>query len=236
MKEQPWRERLSGRRALLGLLQAYPGALFAEMAPKCGYDFLFLDGEYGKLAEADFAQALQALESTEVLAFVRLAAHDLDALSRFVSMGADAIVVPHVSTAQQATDLVRAMDSAAADRARQCLIVIIESLLGAAHAQEILAVDGVDGVFVGPSDLSADQGRRGDYSHREYADALARIEHAAAVTGKFLGTAPHAGYPLAALLARGHRLFVLGTDVALVHDAMSAQLAQARATCERADS
>jgi len=109
-----------------------------------------------------------------------------------------------------------------------CLVLIIESALGVANVEDILAVEGVDGVFIGPSDLTADLGCAGDFSQPVYAQAVERIERAAAAQGKLLGTAPHPGYPLEALLARGHRLFVIGADMPLFCEAMSAQVAQAK--------
>lgn len=217
-------ECLSRHRALLGLLQMRLNPLLAETAGQCGYDFLLLDCEHGVFSESDFSQSLKTLAATDVLALVRLAAHDTQALSRYLDMGADAIVVPHVSTAEEARRLARAIGP----HKQASLIVIIESALGVASADEILAIEGVDGAIVGPNDLTTDLGSKGDYSQPAYAQALLHIERAAAAAGKLLGTIPHAGYPLEALLARGHRLLILGSDSSLMREAMSAQVAKAR--------
>src|SRR5207244_2945457 len=82
----------------------------AEMAGMCGYDFLLLDAEHGVFSERDYLQTLQALAATEALALVRLAKHDPQALGRYLDMGVDGIVVPNVSTAEQARTLTRAME------------------------------------------------------------------------------------------------------------------------------
>lgn len=247
-------ERLSTRRALLGLLQTHANPTFSVMAGMCEYDFLLLDGEHGVFGESDYLLTLQAIAATDILAMVRVAGHDAHAVGRFLDIGADVIVVPNVSTAEQARASVRAMDyppigtrgfGASMHRATRYgmdvgahlkaprdgagLLVIIESALGAANAEEILAVEGVDGAIIGPSDLSADLGCLADFTSPSFADALAMIEQAAASQGKILGTVPHPGSPTEALIARGHRLLIVGSDMGLVRDAMLAQVAQARA-------
>lgn len=249
------RDRLATQRALMGLLQTHPSPVIAEMAGMCGYDFLLLDAEHGVFSESDFLHTLRALASTDTLGMVRLAGHDTQALGRYMDMGADAIVVPDVSTVEQARALVRAMEyppagtrgfGAAAHRATRygldraahvsaprsgvCLLLIIESTLGVANAEEIAAVEGVDGLIVGPSDLSANLGGVGDYSQPAYAQALATIEKAATAAGKLLGSPPHAGNPIEALFNRGHRMFILGADMPLIREVMCAQVTKARSS------
>jgi len=178
----------------------------------------------------------------------------MQAVGRYLDMGADGIVVPNVSTAEQARSLARAMEYPPAgtrcfgaplhratryglDLARHvkapregvALLVIIESSAGVANVEDILAVEGIDGVIIGPSDLTADLGCARDFSHVAYVQAVARIEQAARARGKLLGTAPHPGSPVEALVARGHRLLIISDDVSLMREAMSAQVAQARA-------
>lgn len=249
------RERLATRRALIGMIQVLPNTAISEMAGMCGYDFIILDGEHGVFDERDYFHTLQTLAATEVLAFVRVGNHDPQAVGRYLDLGADGIVVPNVSTAEQAKTLARAieyppagtrglaihratrygLDLAAylkAPRDRACLLFLIESALGVANADDILGVDGVDGVFIGPSDLTADLGRPGDFSQPAYAEAVARIEKAAAASGKIVGTGPHPGFPLEALVARGHRLLLVGGDMSLVRQAMTSQVASAKAAVE----
>jgi 4-hydroxy-2-oxoheptanedioate aldolase len=248
------RERLSTRRALIGLLQVQSNPPLAEMAGWCGYDFLLLDCEHGVFSDRDILHTLQALRAADTLALVRLAKHDLQAVGRYLDLGADAIVVPNVSTVEQAQALASAMNyppagtrgfaaplqratrygldlaaHAKAPRDEVCLIVIVESALGVANVGDILAVDGVDGVIIGPADLSADLGCPGDYSPPAYAQALARVERAAKENDKLLGTAPHPGSPIETLLMRGHQLIVAGADLSLIREALSAHVAKAKA-------
>jgi 4-hydroxy-2-oxoheptanedioate aldolase len=255
-KQATLQNRLTHERALIGLLQSHPNPSLTEMAGMCGYDFVMFDAEHGIFSETDYLHAFQAAAAARLLAMVRLARHDdTHSLGRYLDMGVQAIVVPNVSTAEQAHTLVRAMEyppagtrgsgaslhratrygmDLAADlkapRSGASLLVIIESALGVTNADEILAVDGLDGVIIGPSDLSADLGCSGDFSQPVYAQAVARIEHAAVARGKLLGTAPHAGSPIDALVARGHRLLIICADMALIREAMSAQAAKAKSS------
>jgi len=247
-------QRLSQRCALVGLLQSQANLALTEMAGMCGYDFLIIDCEHGLFNDRDVVSSLQVLAGVEALGLIRLPAHDSSAIGRYLDMGADGIIVPNVATPEQARALARAMlyppdgtrgfgaplhrgtrygldltDPVRSPRAGACLLPIIESELGVANAAEILAVDGVDGVIIGPSDLSAACGRLGDFAHSAYDQAFARIEQAAVRSGKLLGTAPHPGYQIEALLARGHRLFIVGSDIALIRQALSAQVEEANA-------
>jgi 4-hydroxy-2-oxoheptanedioate aldolase len=259
-KRRSLHEWLSDHRALIGLQQTHPNLALSEMAGMCGYDFLILDGEHGVFSEADYLQALQVLAGFDIASVVRLPGHNTQTVGRYMDMGIDAIMVPNVTTAQQAAAFVRAMEyppvgtrgsGAALHRGTRygmdlgshlkapregvCLLVMIESALGVANVEDILAVEGVDGVIIGPSDLSADLGRIKDYSQPAYAQALARIERAATERGKIVGTAPHAGSPLEALVARGHRLLIIDADMPLICGAMSAQAAAAK-SCLRGKS
>jgi 4-hydroxy-2-oxoheptanedioate aldolase len=238
---------------LLGLQVTHPNPPLAEMAAMCGYDFLMLDEEHGVFSQQDYLQTLQAISATDTLSIVRLAGHDGAAVGRYMDMGVDAIMAPGVANAGQVQALVRAMqyppagtrgfgaslhrgtrygltiaEHVAAPRKGVALIAIIESTAGVANIDEILAVDGLDGVLIGPSDLSASIGRPRDFSNETYKQAIARVERAVAGSDKFLGGAPHADNQLDVLLGRGYRLLLLDADMCLIREAMSAQVKKAR--------
>jgi 4-hydroxy-2-oxoheptanedioate aldolase len=247
-------QRLSTQRALLGLVQSHPNPLLTEMAGLSGYDFVFLDAEHGVLSDSDFVQACRITDLKGTLCMARVAGHDPHGVGRYLDMGADVIVVPNVSTAEQAGRLARAMlyppqgtrsfgaafhrstrygiDVVAhlqSPRAGTSLLVMIESRLGVENAASILAVEGVDGVIVGPFDLAFDMGLGMDFSQPVYAETLLRIERAAAAAGKIVGTVLHPGYPAETLLARGHRILLIAADVALMRNALKDRVEQVRA-------
>jgi 4-hydroxy-2-oxoheptanedioate aldolase len=250
---QSLHERLSTQKALIGLIQTRPYPELAELAGLCGYDFLLLDDEHGLFTWRDHVHMLQALAGLNIAVMVRLSSCDTRAVGCFMDLGVDGVVAPHVSTAQQAEALAKAMvyppagtrgsgaashratrygmdvaEHRNAPRANVSLLVMIESALSVTNAREILAVEGVDGAIVGPSDLSADLGAHGDFACPAYQEALELIERAAAITGKPVGTVPHGGYALDTLYARGHRIFFVGSDISLIREAMRAQVEKAK--------
>jgi 4-hydroxy-2-oxoheptanedioate aldolase len=252
-------ERVSSGSALFGLLQTQPNPALAELAGMCGYDFLLIDTEHGYFTEADYLHTLHALAAVNVLGMVRLPQQAAPALGRYLDIGVHAIVAPNVCTAEEAERLARAMIypprgtrgfSAPIQRVTRYgldgidahmrnaregayLIVMIESATGVSNVDEIVAVPGVDGIFIGPADLSAALGCPGDFSQPAYATAIARIERAARVRGKLLGTAPHAGHSVDKLVARGHQLLLVGADMGLIREAMSTNVGNARAQLQQ---
>jgi 4-hydroxy-2-oxoheptanedioate aldolase len=214
-----------------------------------------LDGEHGTFSERDFFEAILILEAGNAAAFVRTLNHDSGAIGRYMDMGARAIVVPNVTTADQARALVRAMVYPPAgtrgcgagvhrttryglDQTRSepvLLLPIIESREGVENAREILAIEGVDGVIIGPSDLSTSLGSAGKFADAAYAAAFEEIERAARTAKKILGAPPHGPYSAEALRARGHTLLILDADMTLISSALRGQVSQARAALAAAD-
>lgn len=247
-------KQLASQRALLGFLQTQASLPLAELAAICGYDFLMLDCEHGFFTEQDVLQTIQVSQSSSAFVLVRILGHDTRAIGRLLDMGVDGVIVPDVSSVDQAKVLVRAMEyppigirgfGAAAHRSTRygldtaehlqsprgggaLLIVIIESARGIENVQEILAVEGVDGALLGPSDLSGSLGGIGNFSDPAYIEALHRFECAASKKGRLFGTGPHPGHPLEALLARGHRLIILSTDMPLIREALTSQITRAK--------
>lgn len=250
---RPLLERARPGRPLLGLLQTQPNAVLSELAGICGFDFVFVDCEHGFFSDADCLSALQALRATGTSGFIRIRGHDMQAIGRCMDMGADAIVVPNVSTAEQARAAVAARSYAprgtrgysaplqrvtrygldmkahlAAPEKSALLLALIESAAGVENIEEIAAVEGLDGLFIGPSDLSTGLGCLGEFEHLRYIEAVGRIESVAHSRGKVLGTALYAGTSVDALAGRGHEFLVIGADMALMREAMTTLVSKTR--------
>ena len=153
-----------------------------EVVCNAGADFLFVDFEHGLRDYSDIANALITAELCRVPALVRIGERSANLVARMLDGGAAGFLFPHVSTAEEAAELVswcrykpRGVRSSGFARAslqregngferRQragdevVCIMIVESLEGKANLREILAVDGVTGVAVGPGDLSLELG------------------------------------------------------------------------------
>lgn len=210
-------EHVTSARPLLGLLQMRVNPLLLESAPECGYGFVILDEQLGVFDEQERERALRSLAGrAEVISMVRAAGVHSTIIRQAIDVGVDAIVMPRVTSAEQA----RALADDLKSNPRTSLIVIIESVEGAKNAGQILALDGVAGVFIGPINLSTDLGCPREYTHPSYEAAFSGIERAALSAGVLLGTVPNDVYSAGMLAARGHRLLILGSDQMLFHAAL----------------
>src|SRR6218665_1920199 len=162
----------------LGLANAYT----AELCAGAGFDWLVVDGEHGPNDLPLMLAQLQAIAASGVRPVVRAPIGETWIIKQLLDIGAQTILVPMVESAAQARELVRAVNyppkgirgvGAAMARAsafnripdyltsaneQACLLVQLESRVGLAALEEIAAVEGVDGIFIGPSDLAADMG------------------------------------------------------------------------------
>jgi len=176
----------------LGLADAYS----AELCATAGFDWLLIDGEHGPNDLRSTLAALQALAPYPAYPVVRIAQGDTVLIKQVLEIGATTLLVPMVESAEQARALVRAMryppdgvrgvGSGLARSSRWsafpgylkqaseslCLLVQVETVAALEQLDAIAAVDGVDGVFIGPADLSASMGHLGQPGHPEVRAAI----------------------------------------------------------------
>jgi 4-hydroxy-2-oxoheptanedioate aldolase len=206
-----FKQRLQDAEPQIGLWVGLANAYCAELAANAGFDWLLLDGEHAPNDLRGLLGQLQAIAPYPVHGIIRPPIGDTALIKQLLDIGAQTLLVPMVESAEQARQLVRAMryppegirgvGSALARASRwnsvpgyldqadaqMCLLVQIENLAGLANLDQIVAVDGVDGVFIGPADLSASMGHRGNPGHPEVAaaieDAILRIRRAGKAAG-----------------------------------------------------
>ena len=189
----------SGERALIGLWLGLTDPICAEICAGAGFDWLLIDGEHAPNDVRSILSQLQAVAPYPSHPIVRPVSGDIQLIKQLLDIGAQTLLVPMVESAEQARLLVAAMRyppagirgvGAALARASQwnrvpnylhdandqmCLLVQVETRLGLDNLDAIAGVEGVDGVFIGPSDLSAALGHLGKPGH---ADVQAAIEDA----------------------------------------------------------
>ncbi|WP_193174807.1 4-hydroxy-2-oxoheptanedioate aldolase [Oricola nitratireducens] len=220
----------------LGLANPYT----AELMGTAGFDWLLIDGEHAPNDLRSIMAQLQVLEASPSHSVVRLPVGETWMIKQVLDIGAQNLLVPMVESAEQAAQLVRAVRyppkgvrgvGAALARASKfsgipdylttandeiCLLVQVENRAGLAALDGILALDGIDGVFIGPSDLAADMGHIGKPStqevHDAIADAVARIKEAGKAAG-ILATDPETAAKYAGL---GVTFLAVGLDVTLL--------------------
>ncbi|MGO4395658.1 aldolase/citrate lyase family protein [Variovorax sp. M-6] len=210
----PFKQALVEKRAQIGLWLGLADAYSAEICAGAGFDWLLIDGEHspnGLASVLQQAQAIAAYPGANAVARVPLGHGDAGAalIKQYLDLGVQTLLVPMVDTAEQAQALVRAMryppqgirgmggarasgwgrfanyPKEANDRV--CLLVQAESREALANLDAIAAVEGVDGIFIGPADLSASMGHVGNSGHAEVQaaieDAIARINRAGKAAG-----------------------------------------------------
>lgn len=199
-----FKEALAAGRMQYGCWAGFGDAYATEVMSTAGFDWLVIDGEHAPNDIRSIMAQLQVLEGKpDSHPVVRLPMGEAWLIKQALDIGAQTLLIPMVESADQARELVRAMryppegirgSGAALARAsrfaaipdyirtandQMCLLVQVETVKGIEALDEILAVEGVDGVFIGPSDLAADMGHRGDSTQADVRavikDALGRI-------------------------------------------------------------
>jgi 4-hydroxy-2-oxoheptanedioate aldolase len=227
-------------RPLFGMWLDSGSPLVAEICAGSGLDWVLIDAEHGPNDVPSVLAQLQAVAAYPVTPVVRVPVGDVVTIKQVLDLGAQNLLVPMVSSADAARAVVeavrypprgrRGVGSALARSARWnrvdgylehadehvSLLVQIETAEGVAAAGAIAAVDGVDGVFVGPSDLAASMGLLGQQGHPDVVSAVHRTFEAVRAAGKPVGV--NAFDPaLARAYVDGGATFVLvGADVTLL--------------------
>ncbi len=224
----------------LGLADAYA----AEIAATADFDWLLIDGEHAPNDIRSLSAQLAVIEGKGPVPILRLPDDDPAKIKQALDIGAQTLLVPMVETGAQAEAILRATryapegirgvgsalarasrfaaipDYLTSANAQICLLLQVESRAGLAALDDILAVPGVDGVFIGPSDLAADLGHLGNPGHpvvkAAVLDALRRIRAARRSAG-VLST--DAGF-IADCTAAGANFVGVGIDVTLFATAL----------------
>lgn len=211
MPVNTFKQRLLAGEAQVGLWLGLADPYCAELAANAGFDWLLIDGEHAPNDLRSLLGQLQAVAPYPAQPIIRPPIGDPVLIKQLLDIGVQTLLVPMVDSAAQAAELVRAMryppsgirgvGSALARASRwnsipgyldkadeqMCLLVQIENLDGLANLDAIAAVEGVDGVFIGPADLSAAMGHRGNPGHPEVQaaieDAITRIRRAGKAVG-----------------------------------------------------
>ena len=191
-----FRDALREGRQQIGLWVGLADANAAEALAATGYDWLLLDGEHAPNDPRTVLDQLRAIAPYAVQAVVRPVQADVGLVKQYLDVGAQTLLVPMIDTPEQAAQMVRAMryapegirgmgaalarasrwnqvdDYVNCANAQMCLLVQAETELAIQNLRAIAEVDGVDGVFFGPADLSASMGYRGKPGHPEVQRAI----------------------------------------------------------------
>ncbi|MEV5410085.1 aldolase/citrate lyase family protein [Thermopolyspora sp. NPDC052614] len=239
--------RLRGRERIAGVWQITPSPVIAERLATLGFDYLCLDTQHGLIDYASFVAAVTAVDAAGGVAIGRVAANDPARIGRLLDAGAQGVIVPLVNSAEEAAAAVSACryppagtrsygparsdlrigpDPRAADEAVAC-IVMIETRGALEDIERICRIPGLDGVYIGPSDLALALGapRPGETAGTpEFAQAFKRITAAAESAGIGCGVHCHSADEAARMLDDGFTFATACSDLSLLEEAARAAL------------
>ncbi|AVS74914.1 4-hydroxy-2-oxoheptanedioate aldolase [Paracidovorax cattleyae] len=225
----------------LGLADPYT----AELCATAGFDWLLVDGEHGPNDLRSMLGALQAIAAYDTQPVVRLPQGDAALIKQVLEIGATTLLIPMVENAEQARALVQAVryppqgirgvgsglarsSRWGADRDylrtandRTCLLVQVETAAAVAQVEAIAAIDGIDGVFIGPADLSASMGYLGQPAHPEVRAAIDKAIGQILAAGKAPGILCVDEALARHYIALGARFVAVGVDATLLAQAAS---------------
>lgn len=236
---------LAARQPQIGLWLGLANPYTTELCAGAGFDWLLVDGEHAPFDMPTIAAQLQAISGTSSHPVVRPPIGETWIIKQLLDVGAQSLLVPMVETADQAQELVRATRypphgvrgvGAALARASAfnrigdylataddqiCLLLQVETVRALKNIEAIASVEGVDGIFIGPSDLAADMGHIGNAGHAEVQgaveDGLLRIM----ACGKPAGILTADQNLSRRYLELGATFVAVGTDVTLLANATS---------------
>ena len=224
-----------------GIWLSTGSAQLAEMAGLAGFDWCLIDAEHGPNAPTGLIPQLQALAATGASPVVRIASAEVWMVKQVLDQGCQTVLVPMVDDAATAALMARAMryppdgirgmgassarasgygsipDYARTANAQVCLLVQAESRAALNDIDAIAATPGVDGVFVGPADLSADMGYPGQPDHPEVIAAIDHIIARTRTAGKIAGIITFDEGRVADYVGKGVNFMGVSTDVTLLN-------------------
>jgi len=235
-----FKQALQEKRPQIGLWLGLCSSYSAELLAGSGFDWLLIDGEHAPNNVQTMLGQLQAIAPYPSQSVVRPAWNDAVMIKQLLDIGVQTLLIPMIQNAEQARDAVRAtrypphgirgVGSALARASRwnrvpdylqqadaqMCVLVQIETREAVKNLDEILQVEGVDGVFIGPADLSADMGYAGNTQQPEVQrtidDAIARISAAGKAPGILTANPELAQH----YLASGALFVAVGVDTTLL--------------------
>ncbi len=235
MQNRVKRKLQDGRKTIGGFLQTM-SPVAAEILSQAGFDWLIVDLEHAPGDYANLQAQLQAMNGSDVVPFARAPWNDEVAIKRILDTGVMGILIPYVNTKAETEAAVAACKyppqgvrgvagspraagytgnaKAYLESANDEIIVMIavETREAVDNIDEILQVEGLDGIFIGPMDLASSLGHLGNPGHPEAQAQIAIIEEKVLASDKFLGTVATSQDAAANCFEKGYQWLVVMQD------------------------
>jgi 4-hydroxy-2-oxoheptanedioate aldolase len=230
---------LKAKKLQIGLWQSLCSNIAAEICSDSGFDWLLLDTEHSPNEIPDLVSQLQAMELGTATAIIRPAWNDAVLAKRCLDIGAQTLLFPYVQTIEEAKAAVASTRyppqgirgvSVAARASRYgrtpgyltkandeiCVLVQVETRQSLDRIEAIAAVEGVDGVFIGPSDLAASLGHVGNPQHADVQAAMKNAVERLTAIGKPAGILTGNEEEARRYIEWGYLFVAVGSDVGLL--------------------
>lgn len=239
MPRNEFKRALAEHRPQIGLWSSLCSNIGAEVIAGCGFDWIVVDTEHSPNEVPNVLAQLQAMAVGTAMPVVRPAWNDPVIIKRILDVGAVSLLIPFVQNAEEARRAVAATryppagirgvaTTARASRFARikdylrrandemCVLVQVETRSALDHLEEIAAVPGVDGVFIGPSDLAAAFGQLGNPGHPDVQAAILNAVKRLKAKGKAAGILTSNEADAKRYLAEGYTFVAVGSDVGLL--------------------
>jgi 2-keto-3-deoxy-L-rhamnonate aldolase RhmA len=245
--KRSFRQALLERRVTLGTWLQINNATAAEVLSNAGYDWIAVDIEHTDIDDASLVALLRGMYGRGAAPLARVTHNDVMAIRRALDMGAEGVLVPFVSTAAEARQVVAAAKypplgvrgfsfcrannwgvdfqaDARTANAETAVLVMIESRAGVENIEAILQIEGLDGAFIGPYDLSGSYGIPGQTQEPVVQDACRKVVRACEQAGKAAGLLVAQPTPetVEQAVNDGFTVIGLGTDTVFLDQAARA--------------
>ncbi|SIT49020.1 alpha-dehydro-beta-deoxy-D-glucarate aldolase [Paraburkholderia piptadeniae] len=237
-----FRTAVRGGERLIGCWASFASPITTELLGTVGFDWLLLDAEHAPNDELTLIPQLMALKDSRSAPVVRPPANDSVIIKRMLDLGFFNFLIPFVDSADDARRAVAATrypphgirgvsvsqrgnrygtvaDYLHVANENICVVVQIESRAAVEAIDEIAAVEGIDGVFIGPSDLAAAYGHLGNPAHADVQQAIAHVFERAKAAGKASGILAPVQQDAERYLAMGSTLVSVCADMGLLRNA-----------------
>jgi 4-hydroxy-2-oxoheptanedioate aldolase len=234
-----FKQALANGQRQVGLWSALSSPIAAEIIAGAGFDWIVIDGEHGPNDISSLLPQLQAMRGGTAEPLFRVPWNDTVIIKRALDVGARSLLVPFVQNAEEAHAAVAATrypplgvrGVSVAPRANDygriknyhanahldtCVLVQLETRAALKQLEAISAVEGVDGLFLGPSDLAADFGHLGNPKHPEVQAAIKDAATRIRATGKSAGTLAGSADDVEYLFDLGFNFVATGSDVGIL--------------------
>ncbi|MCF6379212.1 aldolase/citrate lyase family protein [Nocardioides KLBMP 9356] len=222
-----------------GLWSLLPGAVTAELLARTGADYVVVDLQHGAASEADLPGVAAAIRSAGAVPLVRTRSPLFPDVGRPLDLGAHGVIVPNISDAEHAREVIaaaryapdggRSIGRLSGGSDEPLVILMVETATALDDLDALLALNGLDGIYVGPGDLSLSLGLSAPDRRDDLRAVLSSIIARAVAAGVPVGVHAYSGEDARSYADEGATIVTVAVDTVSLTDATTRHLDVGRA-------